>query len=147
MNYKKISSMILNKFFKNEKILYQHIDGGSLICLDNMLIVNIPDVYNIFNVGMFEPADLSKIIDRIKDHSELAYFTGKICCISRQQNVYEIRSDKGRFFYIDTKTFNQLGIDNPAFEVSYKTDCGPLLVYDERGNIPDVKAVICPVKI
>ena len=146
MNYKKVSNLILNKWFKGEKILYQHIDGGCLFCIDNMLVVNIPDVFNIFNAGLFEPADLSKIIDSIKEWSELAYFTGVIRRNYRD-NLYEVQAEKGRKFYIDTKTFNQLGIDNPLFEVSCKTDCGPLLVYDERGNIPEVKAVICPVKL
>ncbi len=146
MNYKKIAKEILNEFFKNEKIYYQHIDGGTLIAFKGCLIVNVPDVNNPFNVGFFEAANLERLIDQAKENCEAGYFSGNIR-LAGKKLIYEIRTTSGRCMWIDAKLFNQLDIEEPVFYMSMKTDKGLILIEDSRANLPDVCAAVCPVRI
>jgi hypothetical protein len=146
MKYSKAAAMILRNFYRGQKVLMDPSDPNSvLVCIDNMLIVRFPDVYFPFNTGMFEQANLWKIIESVeKDYTPVVKTRRMITF--ENKILYEIFDEMRRSTYIDSKIFDALDFICPIFRLSVKSNHGPLLIYEEQ--FPDeVRAVILPVNI
>lgn len=146
MTYSKVAAQILKNFYRGNKVLMDTSDPNNiLVCLDNMMLVQFPEVYFPFNTGMFENANLYKIIEGVKrDRIEAVktrriYQAGKVQC-------YELFAENTDSYFIDCKLLDMLQLIEPVFYVSTKSRSAPVLIYEEQ--MPDVlKAAICPVNI
>ena len=146
MNYSKVAAQILKNFYRGNKVLMDTSDPNNiLVCLDDMMLVQFPEVYFPFNTGMFESANLYKIVEVVKRDSIEAvrtrriYQYGKLSC-------YELFDDNARSTFIDCKRLDMLGLIEPRFYVSERSNMVPVLIYEEQ--FPDeFKAAILPINI
>lgn len=146
MTYSKVAAQILKNFYRGYKVLMDTSDPNYvLVCLDNMVLVQFPDAYFPFNTGMFENANLYKIIEGVKRDRIEAVKTRRIYQYDKR-NCYELFDDKARSTFIDCKLLDMLQLIEPRFYVSERSNRAPVLIYEEQ--MPDVlKAAICPVNI
>lgn len=146
MTYSKVAAQILKNFYRGNKVLMDTSDPNNvLVCLDNMMLVQFPEVYFPFNTGMFEHANLYKIIEGVKRDCIEAVRTRRIYQYDKR-SCYELFDDKTRSTFIDCKLLDMLGLIEPRFYVSERSNLAPVLIYEEQ--MPDVlKAAICPVNI
>ena len=146
MTYSKVAAQILKNFYRGNKVLMDTSDPNNiLVCLDNMMLVQFPEVYFPFNTGMFERANLYKIIEGLKKDKIEAVRTRRIHQYGKR-SYYELFDNKTRSTFIDCKLLDMLGLIEPRFYVSERSNLAPVLIYEEQ--MPDVlKAAICPVNI
>lgn len=146
MTYSKVAAQILKNFYRGNKVLMDNSDTNNiLVCLDNMMLVQFPDVYFPFNTGMFESANLYKLVEAVKRDCIEAVRTRRIYQYDKR-TCYELFDDKTRSTFIDCKYLDMLGLIEPSFYVSDRSNLAPVLIYEEQ--MPDVlRAAICPVNI
>lgn len=146
MTYSKVAAQILKNFYRGNKVLMDTSDPNNiLVCLDNMMLVQFPEVYFPFNTGMFENANLYKLIEGVKKDKIEAVRTRRIYQVDRRQ-CYELFAENTDSYFIDCKLLDMLQLIEPVFYVSAKSRLAPVLIYEEQ--MPDVlKAAICPVNI
>lgn len=146
MTYSKVAAQILKNFYRGNKVLMDTSDPNNiLVCLDNMMLVQFPEVYFPFNTGMFENANLYKLIEGVKRDRIEAVKTRRIYQVDKMQ-CYELFAENTDSYFIDCKMLDMLGLIDPIFYVSTKSRFAPVLIYEEQ--MPDVlKAAICPVNI
>lgn len=146
MTYSKVAAQILKNFYRGNKVLIDTSEPNNiLVCLDSMMLVQFPEVYFPFNTGMFENANLYKLIEGVKKDCIEAVRTRRIYQVDKRK-CYELFDDKTRSTFIDCKMLDMLGLIEPRFYVSERSNFAPVLVYEEQ--MPDVlKAAICPVNI
>lgn len=146
MNYSKVAANILKNFYRGNKVLMDTSDPNNiLVCLDNMMLVQFPEVYFPFNTGMFENANLYKIIEGVKRDCIEAVRTRRIYQYDKW-SCYELFTENTDSYFIECKLMDMLQLIEPVFYVSTKSRYAPVLIYEEQ--MPDVlKAAICPVNI
>lgn len=146
MTYSKVAAQILKNFYRGNKVLMDTSDPNNiLVCLDNMMLVQFPEVYFPFNTGMFENANLYKLIEGVKRDCIEAVRTRRIYQVDKKQ-CYELFAENTDSYFIDCKLLDMLQLIEPVFYVSTKSRFSPVLIYEEQ--MPDVlKAAICPVNI
>lgn len=146
MTYSKVAAQILKNFYRGHKVLMDTSDPNNvLVYLDNMMLVQFPEVYFPFNTGMFEHANLYKLVEAVKRDCIEAVKTRRIYQYDKR-SCYELFDDKTRSTFIDCKLLDMLGLIEPRFYVSERSNLAPVLIYEEQ--MPDVlKAAICPVNI
>lgn len=146
MTYSKVAAQILKNFYRGNKVLMDTSDPNNiLVCLDNMMLVQFPEVYFPFNTGMFENANLYKIIEGVKRNHIEAVRTRRIYQVDKNQ-CYELFAENTESYFIDCKLLDMLQLIEPVFYVSAKSKYAPVLIYEEQ--MPDVlMAAICPVYI
>lgn len=146
MKYSKAAAMILQNFYKGQKVLMDPSDPNSvLVCIDNTMIVRFPEVYFPFNTGMFEKANLWKIIEGVERDYTPGVKTRRMIAFEKRY-LYEIFDEMRRSTYIDCKLFDSLGFIDPLFRLSTKSKYGPVLIYEEQ--FPDkIRAVFMQVNI
>lgn len=147
MTYSKVASQILRNFYKGNKVLMDTSDPNAVyVCPDNLMIVRFPEEFFPFNTGMFENANLYKIIEGVKKDCIEAVKTRRVYQVDDNRQCYELFDDKTRSTFIDCKLLDMLQLIEPVFYVSTKSRYAPVLIYEEQ--MPDVlKAAICPVAI
>lgn len=146
MTYSKVAAQILKNFYRGNKVLMDTSDPNAVyVCLDNMMIVRFPEVFFPFNTGMFENANLYKIIEGVKRDCIEAVKTRRIYLVDKKQ-CYELFAVTTDSYFIDCKLLDMLQLIEPVFYVSTKSRYAPVLICEEQ--MPDVlKAAICPVNI
>ena len=146
MNYSKVAAQILKNFYRGNKVLMDtSAPNNVLVGLDNMMVVQFPELYFPFNTGMFESANLYKIVEVVERDCIEAVKTSWIYMYNNR-SCYELFDDKKRSTFIDCKRLDMLGLVEPRFYVSERANLAPVLIYEEQ--MPDVlKAAICPINI
>ena len=146
MTYSKVAAQILKNFYRGNKVLMDTSDPNAFyVCLDNVMIVRFPEVFFPFNTGMFENANLYKIIEGVKRDCIEAVKTRRIYQVDKKQ-CYELFAENAASYFIDCKLLDMLQLIEPVFYVSTKSRYAPVLICEEQ--MPGVlKAAICPVNI
>ena len=146
MTYSKVAAHILKNFYRGNKVLMDTSDPNNvLVCLDNMMLVQFPEVFFPFNTGMFENANLYKLIECVKKDCIEAVRTRRIYQVDKKQ-CYELFAENATSYYIDCQMLDMLQLIEPVFYVSDRSRLAPVLIYEEQ--MPDVlRAAICPVNI
>lgn len=146
MTYSKVAAQILKNFYRGNKVLMDTSDPNNvLVCLDEMMLVQFPELYFPFNTGMFESANLYKLVEAVERDCIEAVKTRRIYQYDKR-SCYELFDDKTRSTFIDCKLLDMLGLIEPRFYVSERSNLAPVLIYEEQ--MPDVlRAAICPVNI
>lgn len=146
MKYSKAAAEILKNFYSGKKVLMDTSDPNSiLVCFNNMSLVKFPELFFPFNTGMFEKAELWKIVKGIEYDYSPGVKTNRMITIDKK-TYYEVFDEMGRSTYIDSKLYDSLGLVDPIFRVSTKSNYAPVLIYEEQ--FPDeFKAAICPVNV
>ncbi len=146
MTYSKVAAQILKNFYRGNKVLMDTSDPNAVwVCLDNMMLVRFPEEFFPFNTGMFENANLHKIIEGVyNDHIE-AVRTRRIYQVDKKQ-CYELFAENTESYFIDSKLLDMLQLIEPVFYVSTKSKYAPVLISEEQ--MPGIiKAAICPVNL
>ena len=146
MTYSKVAAQILRNFYKGNKVLMDTGDPNAVyVCLDNLMIVRFPEEFFPFNTGMFENANLYKIIEGVEMHKIEAVRTRRIYQADNKQ-CYELFAENTDSYFIDCKLLDMLQLIEPVFYVSTKSRYAPVLICEEQ-TPGIVKAAICPVNI
>ena len=146
MNYSKVAAQILKNFYRGNNVLMDPSDPNNvLVCLDDMMLVQFPELYFPFNTGMFKSANLYKLVEAVKRDCIGAVRTCRIYQYGKH-SCYELFDDKKRSTFIDCKHIDMLGLIEPRFYVSERSNMVPVLIYEEQ--FPDeFKAAIMPINI
>ena len=120
MTYSKVGAQILKNFYRGNKVLMDTSDPNNiLVCIDNMMLVQFPEVYFPFNTGMFENANLYKIIEVVEKDKIEAVRTRRIYQVDKKQ-YYELFAENTDSYFIDCKLLDMLHLIEPVFYVSTK---------------------------